>query len=399
MNIREQVTDWSLRVQQNEASLAALVTHIGDFSAATWREHTSQAVVGEVAPLLERIEKLEHRHESRDHASTESDSVRSDPKSVPKAPTSGPTTYQESTTAGIKISGSVRAGTQLEALSDVGFPMQDALWGPPTLTNKGLEKFLKNIDFRDATHLKALDCMDGQATSRDCVMFCDCQASTVLEVDYVLRTGPTVTYIRCDDLDTEKRRTKKLRKRGLEALRIRELSISAPDSSDDRRRFKEWKIQTKPPKYVYDIGQLFIRRRGRDRYDRGRYELIGTNFNMVIDVTKSRKPVWLLMCPEHEMVELKKAKGSRHPFPSRSFGLNGVAIAKIADAIEDISLCSGPFDKTTFMKYMAADQLVANTYFQGKVTLNFCTPDIDDLEARIMCGWKGVQSSGFNTSS
>ena len=249
--------------------------------------------------------------------------------------------------------------------------------------------------------MKALNRLDGQATSRDCVMFCDCQASALCEVDYVLRTGPTSTYIRCDSSDTERERNKKMRKRGLEVLRIRELRILAPDARDDRRRFKEWKAKTRPPKYIYDMGQLFIRRRSRDRHGRGRYELIGTNFNMVIDVTRQRKPVWLVMRPEHEAAELKKRqeRASRNPFPSNVSGLNGVAIAKIADTIEDITLCSGSFDRNTFPKFMDADKLVADTYFKGKATLIFCTPDIDDLEARVMCGWKGVQSSDINTST
>lgn len=206
-------------------------------------------------------------------------------------------------------------------------------------------------------------------------------------MDYILRAGVTATYIRCADSETDNERRMKLRERGLAGLKILELKVPAPEIRDDKRKFKEWKANTEPPKYIYDVGQLFLHRHGRDRH-----ELFQTQFNVVIDVSKARKPVWLLLRPEYEAIELKKReeKGSRSPFPSRACGLNGVAIAKLAETIDDLNFCHDASDKKSTSKFLAADQLVASTYFKGRTTLEFFTPDIEHLGSSVSTGWREV---------
>ena len=410
VNIRDQVVDWSLRVQENEASISKALASIGDLSGQTWKEQMHQVAANEIIPLIRRIEKLESHQESRIRPSVESSSVSSTSKPEIKASTPGPTTCQSrtenkipelsvdaknqvpqdpSTTANAKISESERAGVQLDVLSNIGVSLESTYWRPPAFSNKGLERLLRQTDFRNTTHLKALKRLDAPETSRDCIMFSDCQFSAIYQVDYILRTGPTPTYLRCEQVETDNGRKVKLRNRGLTGLKILELKIPAPEGREDRRRFKEWKTSKAPPKYIYDLGQLFLCRHGK-----GRHELIGTKFNVVLDIAKPRKPVWLLLRPEYESIELKKHrdKDSQAPFPSREQGLNGVAVAKLAESIESLDFCHDALESASASKFPAADNIVASTFLKGRTALKFFTPDIDQVEARVMAGWKGAGS-------
>ena len=195
VNIRNQIADWSRRVQQNETALATLQASVMDLPSAEWQERMRQIAADEAAPLIERIKKLEGRGKNRSGYCEEPYSPSSTPSFEIKTSSPGPKAYQsrteekiqelsiasggqdprdQSTATGPKISESERAGTQVDVLSDIGISLATTYWKPPTLSNKGIEQLLKKIDFRNVDHLKALKCLDDRTAPRDCIMFSDC---------------------------------------------------------------------------------------------------------------------------------------------------------------------------------------------------------------------------------
>ncbi|KAJ8130209.1 hypothetical protein O1611_g3418 [Lasiodiplodia mahajangana] len=134
------------------------------------------------------------------------------------------------------------------------------------LTNQGFMSILKTLDFRTRAGLRALRSIDSRAISRDISIFCDHKTFSNVDVDYVIRCGPTASYIEdhngcekqapdvdmgCDD--------------DLRGLRLLKLSYHLTDEvrkPEDQERLtrnlEEWKAETRPPQYAYDLGELCL---------------------------------------------------------------------------------------------------------------------------------------------
>lgn len=402
-NLKDQVTDWTLRVQQSETSFEMLRAKIGDPLVTTWQEDMRGMIMKEMDPLVKRIEKLEDSRVDDHHLCDPSKGIFKSPTTrlLDKVSTHqstldgksqkfSSTTYKKQGQAETSTSKQLHppdiegAGVQLDLLSNFGISSAETFWRPPALSNAGLKKLLQKVDFRKVEHLRALNTLDDCSILRDCVLFCNSQGGGPFQIDYILRTGTTSTYIQ-DPIATTRDQETRFNDRGLGGLRVHHLNISySSEDPNEERRFKEWKRENAPPKYIYDMGQLFLRRRGRDRC-----ELYPSQYNLVADITKPRKPVWLVMRPEYipiVRIQHNKERTSEIPF---SRLLNGVGIAKIADSLGELNFCQPPFCKESVLVYLKAEKLVASTGFEALLTLQFPTPNIDHMEAKVMAGWEG----------
>ncbi|RYO95671.1 hypothetical protein DL765_011171 [Monosporascus sp. GIB2] len=412
-NLRDQVSDWTLRAQQTETSVAALLAKIGD--GTIWKEDilalfaNNSPLHGEIARLSKRVEHLENNYTGcngshsgisttrdpskaalktstyrPDNTSTHPSTVEATLRNISSKPHKMKVFSEAVVTRPAKSASPERAGFLLDVLSGTGISLEKGCWRTQDLSNKGLKELLQKVDFCNMAHLRALHALDDRATPRDCIMFFDAHSSSpTFKVDYILRTGTTATYIN-DAQPSSKKREKDFSDRGLKGLRVLELSITyAAEDPNNKRMFKEWKKENSPPKYVYDAGQLFVRRHGQ-----GRSELFGTQYNLALDITRPRKPVWLVMRPEYAPVSVKKQTYSERPF---SGGLNGVAIAKFADSLAELDFSRAPFDGKSYAMFLKAQNLTARTMFKGQLDLSFPIPDFDSMEARLVAGWSRAQ--------
>ncbi|RYP64260.1 hypothetical protein DL769_006740 [Monosporascus sp. CRB-8-3] len=400
-NLRDQVSDWSLRTQQTETSVAALLAKIGD--GTTWKDDILALIAndsplrGEIARLVKRVGHLENNYTGCSCSHSRISSTLDPSKAAQKSSTyrlentsTHPSTVDATlrnmgsrtprrkvlseavSTRWVKSASPERAVFPLDVLSGTGISLEKGCWRTQDLSNKGLKQLLQKVDFRNMAHLRALNVLDDRATSRDCIMFFDAHCSSSrFQVDYILRTGTTATYIN-DAPPSSRKREKEFSDRGLKGLRVLELDIAyVAEDLNGKSRFKEWKKENAPPMYIYDVGQLFVRRRGHDRN-----ELFGTQYNLALDITKSRKPVWLVMRPEYAPVFVKKSTHSETPF---SGGLNGVAIAKLAESLAELDFSRAPFDGKSYAMFLKAKNLIASTVFKGQLDLSFPTPDFNSI--------------------
>ncbi|KAI0480709.1 hypothetical protein GGR56DRAFT_671799 [Xylariaceae sp. FL0804] len=325
----------------------------------------------------------------------------------------------------------------------------------PVLANGALARVLQTTDFGSLAQLRALKFLDTRAAPRDAVLFCDSASFAMFQVDYMLRGGPSASYIADhpsvspflpgspssssfsssypdvdgvsaaaaeealggpDEVAEWVRRTRRLAAAGLAGCRVLELDVrlheptaaaaAAADpaaAESERKVFAWWRARHRPPRYVYDLGQLFLRRKGQDRFD-----LLPTKYNLVVDIAaasnndtstttdsssssssssddyeddetdakgkdkakkkKNKKkkkrhqyrPIWLAMRPEHAPPSSSPPTKDRHsgggggsggrqdstqPFRTRGadFG-EGQALARVADgfSLSSLSSSSGP---------------------------------------------------------
>ncbi|RYP54615.1 hypothetical protein DL768_000675 [Monosporascus sp. mg162] len=414
-NLRDQVSDWTLRAQQTETSVAAVLAKIGD--GTMWKEDILALIAnnsplhGDIARLVERVEHLENNHTGCSCSHSRISSTCDPSKTALKASTHRPDNiparsgaanlrlhsinlktpvrqvFSDAVSTGrAKSASPERAGLALNVLTDTSISLGEGCWGTQHLSNKGLKELLQKVDFRNVAHLGALNALDGLTTPRDCVMFCDTQSSALFQVDYILRTGTTATYIRGGRVSIM-HRDKEFSDGGLKGLRVLRVFLTyEPENPNDRRKFEEWERKNAPPKYMYDVGQLFVRRCGQ-----GRQELFGTQYNLMLDITKPRKPVWLVMRPEYTPVFIKKQTHSEKPFSKADGGLNGVGIAKLANSLAELDFCRTPFDGKSRAMFLKAQNLIATTGFRGELGLRFSSPNLDHMEDKMTVEWSGTR--------
>ncbi|KAH9900447.1 hypothetical protein F4778DRAFT_791726 [Xylariomycetidae sp. FL2044] len=256
------------------------------------------------------------------------------------------------------------------------------------LSNSGLQELLRQIDFTDPLHLKALIDMDSRKVARDCTIFSDIHSFPLFKIDYVLRSGTTVSYIEDHSSCDRRENLQALKRQGLQGLRVLEMNVTY--ATNDKAGFKEWRKHNQPPKYVYDLGQLFMRRKGA-----GRYDLHGTQYNLVMDVTNKRKSVWLVDRPEFidqgvaKRVVKHAARGndSTVPFQTQTVSLNGAPVAKLFGSISDLILTRRAFDGETFAACVKAMKLALATSHKGNIGLCFRFPDPVEMGSMIGANW------------
>ncbi|CAJ2509848.1 Uu.00g057480.m01.CDS01 [Anthostomella pinea] len=352
-NLRDQITEWSLRAQQLESSNTALNV----------KEHES---------LAKRLEAVEEQINKRDFLSDvfDKDAIGMGRQDYhdPRGRFQG----LESSASEDKKPAVSSAADMKSGITSSGLPMaiqpsitqlglaEEHYKSMPTLTNCGLEKILNKVDFFNTDHLRALMELDKREELRDSILMCDNHTFPKFRVNYILKGA-------------------KLEERGLGKLRVLELAIiQFPGDPEDQFAMKK---PVPPPRYVYDLGQLFLRRKGLDRFD-----IHGTMFNIVIDIAKPQKPIWLVMRPEYTPgSQVRKDRESTYPFQTHTHFMNGVALARLTANTSDLSLTQAPFSFGSESAFYQAQHSVTNTSYKGQ--LRFRTPVYDEMMQVIATGW------------
>lgn len=231
-------------------------------------------------------------------------------------------------------------------------------FGEPQLTASGYQALLHNFDFNDALQLENLSKIDNRRGARDYILFCD-TAPPSFNIDYVVRIGGSSVSIMdnilppiCDGFPT-------LQDADLQELRLLELVLSEKHlSDDDLAKFKEWKGRYAPPRFVYELGQLFLFRQCKKA---PKNEAHSSSYNVVMDVTRPEKSVWLVVRPGCPL-DPRKRNNRKHKDSTMAFyGLDGGMIACMAKSINDLDLTWGRTARTSFPQFQAALGLVKET--------------------------------------
>ncbi|KAK8006917.1 aldo/keto reductase [Apiospora arundinis] len=258
------------------------------------------------------------------------------------------------------------------------------------LTNKGYRTMLEKIQWTDMTHIVQLLKVDNSKIARRCTMFND--KFTSHSIDYVLQTGLGVRQI--GDVFSEPIRVARvgghinqpgandlLRNQNLKDLRLMRMKIKSNVLlNEEQVRYKKWQETWQPPAYVYDLGELMLRKRAT----RMPYALTAvlTQYNLLLEVNKEGSPnnrrVWVAMAREYQPTRKREnaSKDSNLPFN----GLEFTKLALLAHSVRDLE-----FDRFDFSQvaggFDLANQLVNESRCPG-------LPDLDfdkNISLRQMC--------------
>jgi hypothetical protein len=246
------------------------------------------------------------------------------------------------------------------------------------LNNRGYQQLMRNFSFRNISQLEALAKTDRRENLRDCNIFCDISYPTSW-IDYVVRIGGCSSLIVDETPGVIYEHHPILERADLSQLRILKLQLSAACVST-KTEFKEWKNQFSPPKYVYELGQLFVRR----RFHKGskKTEVYSTVYNLVMDVAKPEKPVWLVVRPgcTPSQLTIKRHKDSTLPFN----GMDNCGMARLVDKIGDLSFTRADFDRSSYSAFVDAEQLVRATGCKVELDIKCKAADITDMVDAIL---------------
>ena len=242
----------------------------------------------------------------------------------------------------------------------------------PVLTNFGYECLLRQFDFRDVTKWASLAKLDNLANLRDCTLFCDLTFSQWY-VDYMIRIGGTAKYI-SEDIGSPSGMDPDVQ--DLRILEIEYLKLGPKD----KRTYGEWSKKYDPPRFVYEIGQLFVQRRGKKTH---RQELFNTDFNVVMDVTKPSKPLWIIARPGGPVFKCHKDRDNSSLIAFNRIGPSSVAL--LSRSIQEFSLTTAPYDQASYGRFAAAHGLVLDSKLE--IGLDFHKPDISSIGNAIKKTW------------
>ncbi|KAI1869669.1 uncharacterized protein JN550_005650 [Neoarthrinium moseri] len=223
------------------------------------------------------------------------------------------------------------------------------------LTKAGYQHLLHTFDFTDVAKLEHLSKIDNRSHSRDYFLFCDLTSPNA-NTDYVIRIGESAASIMDHAPGVIYKNHPDLMNHNLTSLRIFELEISDDKASrNELAQLDEWKRKYQPPRYVYDLGQLFLFRHWKKGSTRT--TLISSCYNVVMDVTKAEKSLWLVArpgCPLDVRQNSKNHKDHTIAFnqSSRSY------IACLSKNVRNICFTREKNSQDSFPEFTRADNLV-----------------------------------------
>ncbi|KAK7918439.1 hypothetical protein PG985_010313 [Apiospora marii] len=238
------------------------------------------------------------------------------------------------------------------------------------LTNKGYHNLMTIIKFTNVNYLVQLLKLDNNAITRRCIIFSDMKFNNY-QVDYVLHSGFAVRQLGDGSGSATAgghEQSNLLKHVDLSQLRLLKMKIdSRAMLRDDEVKYKEWARFWKPPTYVYDLGELVLRK----RCCRHPNALVSTStpYNLLLEVSRTgSKRVWIVMAPEHELSQ--KAVNS---VKDSNLAFNGLEYNRIALVANDISEIE--FDRAEFFQsaagFEAAYQLVLKSRCPGVPLVDF----------------------------
>ncbi|KAI1273661.1 hypothetical protein F5Y07DRAFT_402232 [Xylaria sp. FL0933] len=289
-NIRDQLDYWCDRVQQAEAAQAVLEERFKDIKGRTLCQRQNQTARVLYELLSGRLEALEQSlTEVEGNGSAHSESNRN--------------VENESNRSAMKIAAIIKTNSLHPKTTKPG-SLNLLPEDYTVLTEEGLFKLLRDIDFGELSHLQLLSKLDNRSIPRDIPISCDITIPNPPSIFYVLRCGPGASYIvnhpACRR--SAARRAEELEAHGVRDLRVVRLSYylkRAKRSEEEERRanksFALWQKTARPPQYAYDLGQLVLTGIEECQDD---LDFIPTRFNLMVDMISPRKPVWLVMRPD-----------------------------------------------------------------------------------------------------
>ncbi|KAK8022558.1 hypothetical protein PG993_013325 [Apiospora rasikravindrae] len=237
------------------------------------------------------------------------------------------------------------------------------------LTNKGYHTLLQRIKFNDVNHLVQLIKLDNVKIARKCIMFTDSKFP-LYRIDYVLHAGYGVRQMgygagiaRHGGHD----KANLLRNVDLSQLRLMKMKIdSRVMLQEDLIRYTEWERRWKPPAYVYDLGELHLRKLS----SRGTMPITGllTPFNLLLEVSSTNRRVWIVMAPQYEISRKVKdsVRDSNCPFN----GLEFSRLALLAHNVADLEFGRSDFLDTS-AGFEAAHRVVLESLCPGMPSVDF----------------------------
>lgn len=273
-----------------------------------------------------------------------------------------------------KLIGSIQTGAST-IVSHVALGLSGASFlKEPCLTNQGYQELMRNFSFQNIHQLEALSKTDRRENLRDCVIFCNIAFPTSW-IDYVVRIGGCSSLIMDNTPDVIYKHHPALAHSDLSQLRIFELQLSAAHFTNELE-FKQWKDQFSPPKYVYELGQLFVRR----QFNKGKKtDIFSSVYNLVMDIAKPEKPVWLVVRPGC-VPSLSKNGSKRDKVSSLPFdGMDRCSMARLVDKIGDLSFTRTDFSRNSFGSFIEAEHLVKVTGCKVELTVKSQAADITEM--------------------
>ncbi|KAK8091724.1 hypothetical protein PG997_002085 [Apiospora hydei] len=225
------------------------------------------------------------------------------------------------------------------------------------LTNKGYHTLLQRVKFNDVNHLVQLVKLDNTKIARKCIMFGDTKFPSTSSTTYC-------TLAMLDQGSASARpgghdQANVLRNADLSQLRILKMKIDARVMlQEDLVRYTEWERRWKPPAYVYDLGELHLRKLS----SRGAGPISGllTSFNLLLEVSSTNR--------RYELSRRAKdsVRDSNNPFN----GLEYHRLALLAHHVADLE-----FDRADFMDTSAgferAHRVVLESLCPGQPAVDF----------------------------
>lgn len=237
------------------------------------------------------------------------------------------------------------------------------------LTNKGYHTLMSTIKFTYVNHLAQLVKLDNYDIARKCIIFTDMKFNTYT-IDYVLQSGFAVRQLGAGSGCASARgheQANLLYHSDLNQLRLLKMKMDPRAMlQSEQSNYQEWERRWKPPTYVYDLGELVLRKRST----RLPYLLFvsSTPYNLLLEVSRTNKRVWIVMSPQHELT--RKAANS---VKDSNCAFNGLEYGRIALVAQNISEIQ--FDRSEFLpsaaSFEAAHHLILDSLCPGVPSVDF----------------------------
>ncbi|TGJ84968.1 hypothetical protein E0Z10_g3774 [Xylaria hypoxylon] len=368
-NFRHQIGYWSERIQQVEQTVASVEMRcesVEPQNLPQQPQNNNQKGEPPHEVLATRTEALEAAQKNKKNNDSYDSGI-----------------YKPTVIGSEGIAKGISDISSTTAPDSLGLESQDYT---PSLTNDGLIKILKNMDFKNMAHFQLLCVLDSRTFSRKLPISCDIANCISFNVNCIIRSGPWAPSIvghpackRSPDGDL-----RKYKEHDFEKPRVVKLSYHLKGGQGGKRTLAEWEKAVCPPRYVYDLGQLCLNHNGEDQGDQSK--LIATWFNVVVDIVEPEKPVWLIKRAGFELEEAhhpgsdRTRKRTKQPFqPSGEPDSRSCIAALLAKNLTDLDFTPRPCGPMPYSEFRDALEQAMTMWWGTEVGMEFSIPGFEEL--------------------
>ncbi|KAK8108909.1 hypothetical protein PG984_014710 [Apiospora sp. TS-2023a] len=239
------------------------------------------------------------------------------------------------------------------------------------LKNEGYHFLMRKIKFTDVNHLAQLVKVDNSEIMRRCIIFSDKKFNNY-DIDYVLQSGFAVRQLGAGSDHAlpggrEQADLLAVHHTDLRQLRVVQMKINPNVMLEaDRVKYVEWERRWKPPTYLYDLGELVLRKKCMRQPQP--LVTVSTPYNLLLEVSRTKRRVWIVMAPEHEIT--KKAPGSVKDSNLAFNGLEYHRMALVAQHISEIQFDRDEFHPSA-ASFESAHRLILESLCPGFPLVDF----------------------------